>query len=360
MLYTVSADALQRYRLMLDTPAHEGVERGSAAVPGGHGGPQRRADGAGAPGYGPVDAREDADLLEAAALRSKQVPFRLPEVVRQEHTSIGQKAFRRLVTVPRDHRVGAGSVRLHHPDIASIAPFGREEDLGTVGRPPAGVVVARAIGQTHRIGEVASKTPDLPVLRVGMAAGERIDDALQAADQCEPAVRRPINALAVNAKVSRLARGDVVRREPLVRLVERGAVDDRPSIWRPGCGKAAPTARNQPLVGPVTIDDQNAIEPHALRIRHTEPHRTEQELPAIRRPVGIEVVTCLAVRDLLAGSGLRIDDPDMTVGSPKRDLAGQSGCRDRARPGVTVRAAPRWGRQLVGRLAGLQDQSEGQ
>src|SRR6266851_563946 len=28
MIYTVSADALQRFRLMLDTPAHEGVERG--------------------------------------------------------------------------------------------------------------------------------------------------------------------------------------------------------------------------------------------------------------------------------------------------------------------------------------------
>src|SRR5438132_5384097 len=47
MLYTVSADALHRFRLMLDTPAHEGVERGRAAVQGGHGGPQRRADGDG-------------------------------------------------------------------------------------------------------------------------------------------------------------------------------------------------------------------------------------------------------------------------------------------------------------------------
>src|SRR2546423_6467772 len=324
MLYPVSAGALQWFRLMLDTPAHEGVERGRAAVQGGHGGPRRRADGdgSGAPGYGPVDARVDADPLEAATSRSKQVPFRLPEVVRQEHASIGHKAFRRLVTVPRDHRVGAGTVSRHRPDIASIAPFASEEDLSTIGRPPAGVVVTWAIGQTHGIGEVASKTPDLRVLRVGMAAGECIDDALQAADQCEAAVRRPVNALPVNAKVSRLVRGDVVRREPLVRLVERGAVDNRPSIWRPGCGKAAPTARNQPLVGPFAIDDQNAIEPDALRVRHTEPHRTEQELRAIRRPVGIEVVTCLAVGDLLAGTGLRIDDPDMTVSSPKRDLAG--------------------------------------
>src|SRR6266853_4480657 len=32
MLYTVSADALQRFRLMLDTPAHEGVERGRALL----------------------------------------------------------------------------------------------------------------------------------------------------------------------------------------------------------------------------------------------------------------------------------------------------------------------------------------
>src|ERR1700737_3836553 len=45
MLYAVSADALQVFRLMLDTPAHEGVERGRAAVPGGHGGPQRRGGG---------------------------------------------------------------------------------------------------------------------------------------------------------------------------------------------------------------------------------------------------------------------------------------------------------------------------
>src|SRR2546430_11535270 len=53
MLYTGSADALQRFRLMLDTPAHEGVERGRAAVQGGHGGPQRRADGdGGGPGRG--------------------------------------------------------------------------------------------------------------------------------------------------------------------------------------------------------------------------------------------------------------------------------------------------------------------
>src|SRR5919109_3373812 len=47
MVYTVSADALHRFRLMLDTPAHEGVERGRAAVQGGHGGPQRGADGHG-------------------------------------------------------------------------------------------------------------------------------------------------------------------------------------------------------------------------------------------------------------------------------------------------------------------------
>src|SRR5207253_3060565 len=47
MLYTDSADALQGFRLMLDTPAHEGVERGRAAIPGGDGGPQRRANGDG-------------------------------------------------------------------------------------------------------------------------------------------------------------------------------------------------------------------------------------------------------------------------------------------------------------------------
>src|SRR5438128_5631786 len=67
MLYTVSADALQRFRLMLDTPAHEGVERGRAAVQGGHGGAQRRANGdGGGPGLGGEPAN---DACVAGALR---------------------------------------------------------------------------------------------------------------------------------------------------------------------------------------------------------------------------------------------------------------------------------------------------
>src|SRR5712692_1037483 len=69
MLYTVSADALQRFRLMLDTPAHEGVERGRAAVPGGHGGPQRRANG---DGGGAGLGREPAnDACVAGSLRAR-------------------------------------------------------------------------------------------------------------------------------------------------------------------------------------------------------------------------------------------------------------------------------------------------
>src|SRR5437870_6675118 len=68
MLYTVSADALHRFRLMLDTPAHEGVERGRAAVPGGHGGPQRRSDG---DGGGPRLGGEPAnDACLAGSLRA--------------------------------------------------------------------------------------------------------------------------------------------------------------------------------------------------------------------------------------------------------------------------------------------------
>src|SRR5260370_13971739 len=68
MLYTVSADALQGFRLMLDTSAHEGVERGRAAVPGGHGGPQRRADG---DGGGAGLGREPAnDAYVAGSLRA--------------------------------------------------------------------------------------------------------------------------------------------------------------------------------------------------------------------------------------------------------------------------------------------------
>src|SRR6202011_2476969 len=68
MLYTVSADALQVFRLMLDTSAHEGVERGRAAVPGGHGGPQRRADG---DGGGAGLGREPAnDARVAGSLRA--------------------------------------------------------------------------------------------------------------------------------------------------------------------------------------------------------------------------------------------------------------------------------------------------
>src|SRR5437868_13349453 len=68
MLYTVSADAFQRFRLMLDTPAHEGVERGRAAVQGGHGGPRRRAHG---DGGGPGLGREAADAAcVAGSLRA--------------------------------------------------------------------------------------------------------------------------------------------------------------------------------------------------------------------------------------------------------------------------------------------------
>src|SRR5438128_7120317 len=69
MLYTVSADALQGFRLMLDTPAHEGVERGRAAVQGGHGGAQRRADGdGGGPGRGGEPAN---DACVAGSLRAR-------------------------------------------------------------------------------------------------------------------------------------------------------------------------------------------------------------------------------------------------------------------------------------------------
>src|SRR5438105_14191899 len=68
MLYPDSADALQGFRLMLDTPAHEGVERGRAAVPGGDGGPQRRANG---DGGGPGPGREPAnDACVAGSLRA--------------------------------------------------------------------------------------------------------------------------------------------------------------------------------------------------------------------------------------------------------------------------------------------------
>ena len=44
MVYAVSGDALHRFRLMLDTPTHEGVERGRAAIQGGKGDPQRGAN----------------------------------------------------------------------------------------------------------------------------------------------------------------------------------------------------------------------------------------------------------------------------------------------------------------------------
>src|SRR5438309_10180761 len=68
MLYAVSADALQGFRLMPDTPVHEGVERGRAAVQGGDGGPQRRANGDGG-GAGP--GREPAnDACVAGSLRT--------------------------------------------------------------------------------------------------------------------------------------------------------------------------------------------------------------------------------------------------------------------------------------------------
>src|SRR5947209_7358714 len=70
MLYPVSADALQGFRLMLDTPAHEGVERGRAAVQGGHGGSRWRADG---DGGGPGRGGEPANgACVAGSLRAKE------------------------------------------------------------------------------------------------------------------------------------------------------------------------------------------------------------------------------------------------------------------------------------------------
>src|SRR5207253_10180799 len=91
MLYTVSADALQGFRLMFDTPAHEGVERGGAAVPGGHGGPRRWAngDGGGAGGGGrqTVHAwlaryeREGMEGMGARSHRPTRCPLQMPALI---------------------------------------------------------------------------------------------------------------------------------------------------------------------------------------------------------------------------------------------------------------------------------------
>ena len=53
---------------MLDTPAHEGVERGRAAVQGGHGVPQRRADGDG--GGAGLRSEPANDAFGAGSLRA--------------------------------------------------------------------------------------------------------------------------------------------------------------------------------------------------------------------------------------------------------------------------------------------------
>src|ERR1700716_4076348 len=50
----------------------------------------------------------------------QQVPFGRPRVVDEEHSPVAQEACRRLVAVPRDHRVCAAALRLHHPNIARV------------------------------------------------------------------------------------------------------------------------------------------------------------------------------------------------------------------------------------------------
>src|SRR2546423_12351248 len=74
MLYTVSADALQRCRLMLDTPAHERVERGRAAVKGGR------------PSYERGHSQEECRKSGHAALDLKRSVKDQPTQLRQAST----------------------------------------------------------------------------------------------------------------------------------------------------------------------------------------------------------------------------------------------------------------------------------
>jgi hypothetical protein len=68
MVVVASADALQVSRLMLDTPAHEGDERGRAKVQSGHGGDFRWADDYS--GCARLGGQQANDARMAGALRS--------------------------------------------------------------------------------------------------------------------------------------------------------------------------------------------------------------------------------------------------------------------------------------------------
>src|ERR1700726_5058083 len=144
MLYTVSADALHRFRLMLDTPAHEGVERGRAAVRGGNSGPQRRSDGAGGgPRLGgePANGACVAGSLRASGHGGNGQPVAPAEPVPSPDACPGRGAGPRdaapqAVLGPASTGLGVGQERRNSDavglrDLSLPAPGGR----GSTGSP---------------------------------------------------------------------------------------------------------------------------------------------------------------------------------------------------------------------------------
>src|SRR3981081_1337485 len=73
----------------------------------------------GSPAHRTLDAGQNLDALQSARC-GQQVPFGRPRVVDEEHSPVAQEACRRLVAVPRDTRVCAAALRLHHPNIARV------------------------------------------------------------------------------------------------------------------------------------------------------------------------------------------------------------------------------------------------
>jgi len=161
MLYTVSADALELFRLMLDTPAHEGVAWQSSGA-----GRLLRSSAAGAPGELWVrlrlwlgrrrgaagDAEYDdfaeviaVDLQAVAAGRARDNSIRLPPLSRRAGGN-GDVAVSLLA--PERHAVGPIQLMPAHDNLSGVSR--RHHDEGVHAGEPLGLTRKK-----HRTGPEA-------------------------------------------------------------------------------------------------------------------------------------------------------------------------------------------------------------
>ena len=93
----------------------------------------------------------------------------------------------------------------------------------------------------------------------------------------------------------------------------------------------------------VGVDHEDAVVAGARRVWGVKAFGTEDQMFAVRRPVGVEVGTAAAVGDLPPLTGSGVDHPDVAIGGPVGEPAGEVG---HPRRGGQLRDAHRGGRCL--------------